>query len=152
MARVGSALRRQAIPLVEAHRQRGHVTGLVTSACEAVACPVAKKLGVDALVATRLVERDGVCTGERILPEPYGAGKRFLAEAFCAEHGVSATDSFAYSDHHSDMPLLEAVGHPVAVNPTRRLRGVAGLRGWSVLDLDQATLPDPAPPEVLLQC
>lgn len=150
--RLGRGLRRQAVPLVEAHRQRGHVTVLVTSACEAVAGPVAEKLGVDALVATRLAAKDGVCTGERVLPEPYGPGKRLLVERFCAEHGVSPKESFAYSDHHSDAPLLEAIGHPVAVNPTRKLRGIAAARGWGVLDLDAAELPDLALPETRFQC
>ena len=145
-------LRRQAIPLVEAHRQQGHLTVLVTSACEPVARPVADKLGVDALVATRLAAKDGICTGARVLPEPYGAGKRLLVERFCAEHGVSPEESFAYSDHHSDAPLLEAIGHPVAVNPTRKLRGIAAARGWAVLDLDAAKLPDLALTEMRFQC
>lgn len=102
------------------------------------------------MVATRLVVMDGICTGACVLPEPYGAGKRLLAERFCVEHGVSPEESFAYSDHHSDAPLLAAVGHPVAVNPTRRLRGIAAARGWSVLDLDAAKLPDLAVKEMRL--
>jgi len=150
--RLGRGLRRQAVSLVEAHRQRGHLTVLVTSACEAVARPVADKLRVDVLVATRLAAENGICTGTRVLPEPYGAGKRLLVEMFCLEHGVSPMQSYACGDHHSDAPLFEAIGHPVAVNPTRKLRGIAAARGWGVLDLDAAELPDLALPETRSQC
>ena len=139
-ARLGRGLRRQAIPLVEAHRQRGHVTVLVTSACEAVARPVADRLRVDALIATRLATKEGVCTGARLLPEPYGAGKRLLAEEFCTDHGLSPEQSFAYGDHFTDVPLLEYVGNPGVVNPSRKLKRCALQRGWPVIDLEGARL------------
>ena len=101
---------------------------------------MAEKLGVDALVATLVSSKDGICTGERVLPEPYGEGKRVLVEKFCVECAVSPEESFAYGDHLSDVPLLEFVGNPGVVNPSRQLKRFALQRRWPVIDLDGAEL------------
>ncbi len=135
-------LRRQASALIQAHRELGHQLVLVTSASEPVARPVAAKLNVDTILATRLVSRGGRYTGDRELPEPYGEDKRTLVERFCAANGVVPEKSFAYSDHHSDRALLEFVGHPVVVHPSRMMRQIALERHWKITSLDGIGVPD----------
>ena len=128
-------IRDRAAALVESHRSRGDLTVLVTSACEPIALPAAEWLGIGAVMATRLLSSEGryVCPLE--LPEPRGMGKRVAAERFCAEHGISVRGSHAYCSGVRDGPLLDLVGHPVAVNPDRRLRRAAQARGWPIIDL-----------------
>ena len=138
---LATRFRRQAVPLIEAFRASGHVIVLITSACEPVAGPVASMLHMDVLLSTRLIAHGGSLTGERELPEPYGSGKCVLVKSLCEEHQLNPRDCFAFTDHHSDASLLDFVGHPVAVNPTRKLRSIAGARGWPVLDLDAPELP-----------
>ena len=134
-------IRRQSVALVAAHQKCGHATVLVTSACELVARPLAARLGFDSIIATRLLTRGGFYTGERELPEPYGTDKRQIVERFCAQHFISPSDSFAYTDHHTDLSLLEFVGHPIAVNPTHTLQSIAETKKWPIVDLDSPAIP-----------
>ena len=122
--------------LVETHRARGHLIVLITSTCHPVARVIATRLQPDTLIATNLVTAAGVFTGERELPEPYSKGKRILVEKFCTERGIIPAECFAYTDHHSDISILEFVGHPTAVNPTKRLTRTCARRGWNVVDLE----------------
>lgn len=140
-SKLAHRIRRQSVALVAAHKKYGHTTVLVTSACELVARPFAAQFGFDAIIATRLHTRDGFYTGERELPEPYGAGKRQIVEKFCEQHSISPRDSFAYTDHHTDLSLLEFVGHPVTVNPTRKLQSIAATKRWPTMDLDSLAVP-----------
>ena len=133
---LASRFRLHAKSLVESHRASGHLVVLITSTCDPVARVIATRLQPDALIATNLVTVAGVFTGERELPEPYGKGKRVLVEKFCAERGLIPAECFAYTDHHSDIPILEFVGHPSAVNPTNRLTRTCARRGWNVVDLE----------------
>jgi putative phosphoserine phosphatase/1-acylglycerol-3-phosphate O-acyltransferase len=142
-------IRRQSVALVAAHQKCGHTTVLVTSACELVARPFAARFGFDAIIATRLLTRDGFYTGERELPEPYGAGKRQIVERFCEQHSISPSESFAYTDHHTDLSLLEFVGHPIAVNPTRKLQAIAATKKWPTMDLDSLAMPTLAFPDIV---
>jgi HAD superfamily hydrolase (TIGR01490 family) len=128
--------RRHAVSILEWHRAQQRTVVLVTSAGEPIARPVAESLAADGVVATRLIQRGGLFTGACEQPEPYFTGKRLLVERFCAERGLSLAHSFAYADHESDLPLLECMGHPIAANPTRKLRRIAAERGWRVVDLD----------------
>ena len=140
-ANLAAGFRRQALPLVEAHRAQGHLIVLLTSACDPIANLVAANLRADALIATRLLVSKDAFTGERELPEPYSDGKRTLVERFCQERKLLAQDCFAYTDHHSDASLLEFVGHPVAANPTTKLQAIAAARGWPQINLDADELP-----------
>lgn len=140
-SKLAHRIRRQSDALVAAHQKCGHTTVLVTSACELVARPFAARFGFDAIIATRLLTRDGFYTGERALPEPYGGGKRQIVERFCEQHSITPSDSFAYTDHHSDLSLLEFVGHPFAVNPTRKLQSIAATKKWPTMDLDSLAVP-----------
>lgn len=138
---LGRRVRRHSAALISKHRKCGHVTILVTSACEIVARPIGSQLGFDVIIATRLPANNGIFTGGRELPEPYAEGKRQVVANYCASNRISPSDSFAYADHHSDLPILEFVGHPVATNPTARLHSVARARNWPVLDLDSGEIP-----------
>ena len=83
-------------------------------------------------VCTHLVSEDGRLTGEVMPPVCYGPGKVVWGERFAAEHGVDLSASYFYTDSISDLPLLERVGQPVAVNPDPRLRRLARKRGWPI--------------------
>jgi HAD superfamily hydrolase (TIGR01490 family) len=145
-------IRRQSVTLVAAHQKCGHTTVLVTSACELVARPLAARLGFDAVIATRLLAHGGFYTGERELPEPYGTGKRQIVERFCAQNSIFPSDSFAYTDHHTDLSLLEFVGHPIAVNPTHKLQAIAETKKWPIVDLDSSAMPPVAFPNIARSC
>jgi HAD superfamily hydrolase (TIGR01490 family) len=118
---------------VAEHRARGHVVGIVSASTQYVVEPMAIHLGIPGLfVCTHLESEDGRLTGRIKQPACYGAGKVVWAERFAAQQMVDLAESFFYTDSISDLPLLERVGHPVAVNPDPRLRRLARSRGWPV--------------------
>jgi phosphoserine phosphatase len=110
-------------------------------------------LGVDRVVATRMVVEDGAYTGE-IDFYAYGEGKAEAMRELASEHGYDLGASYAYSDSMTDLPMLAAVGHPTAVNPDKALRKVAAERGWPVREFRRPvrmrsripTLPTPPGP------
>ena len=118
---------------IDEHARRGHVVALLTAATPYVARPVAHALGLgDSYVCTRLEVADGLLTGRCVEPICYGPGKVHWARAFAAERGCDLGESFFYTDSYTDLAMLQAVGHPVAVNPDRRLRRHARRQGWPV--------------------
>jgi HAD superfamily hydrolase (TIGR01490 family) len=118
---------------VAEHRAQGHVVGIVSASTQYVVEPMAAHLGIPGLfVCTHLENEDGHLTGRIKLPACYGSGKVVWAERFAAEQGVDLAASYFYTDSISDLPLLERVAHPVAVNPDPRLRRLARARGWPV--------------------
>ena len=122
----------EAIELIGSHRDAGRRVYLVSASPEEIVLPLARHLGVDDAIATRArVDADGKYTGE---VEFYSAGIHKV-EAITAEadrHDLDLGASFAYSDSVTDLPLLEAVGHPVAVNPDKALLREAENRGWEI--------------------
>lgn len=141
----------EAVALIEEHRSAGRDVVLVSSSGEEVVGPIGQLLGVDHVIATRLRVEDGCYTGE-IAFYAFGPHKAEAIRALAAERGYDLAASSAYSDSLTDLPMLEAVGHPTAVNPDRALRKVAAERGWPVLDFQRPVrlrdrLPRvPAPP------
>ncbi|HSR29947.1 MAG TPA: HAD family hydrolase [Anaerolineae bacterium] len=118
---------------VAEHREQGHVLALVSASTQYVVEPMAAYLGFPGqFVCTRLVSENGHLTGEVVPPVCYGPGKVVWAERFAKEHGVDLSVSTFYTDSVSDLPLLERVGFPVAVNPDPRLRRLARRRGWPI--------------------
>ncbi len=118
---------------VEEHKAQGHTVALLTASTLYAARPVAESLGLGAnVICTRLEVSDGIFTGRCIEPICYGPGKVYWAEVFAAEHGLDLAASYFYTDSYTDLAMLEAVAHPVAVNPDLRLRRLAGQRGWPV--------------------
>jgi HAD superfamily hydrolase (TIGR01490 family) len=119
--------------LVAAHRQAGHLTIIATSATRYLAEPLAEEIGIERFLVSRLVVRDGIFTGEAVRPLCYGAGKLHWARELAASAGVDLGASYFYTDSITDLPLLDAVGHPRIVHPDPRLRRLAQRRGWPVL-------------------
>ncbi len=93
--------------------------------------PLAELLGVD-LDCAHLLVRDGRLTGDLQSPPAAGEARATLLQTYAERHGLDLAASFAYADAISDLPMLEAVGIPVVVNPDARLSQVAGQRGWRV--------------------
>jgi HAD superfamily hydrolase (TIGR01490 family) len=118
---------------VAEHRARGEVVAIVTGANPYFARPLARRLGIDHIVASEFeVGADGRFTGRLVDPLCFGRGKvarsRRLAEAL----GFRLEESTFYSDSYTDLPLLEVVRTAVVVNPDPRLSGIARRRGWRV--------------------
>jgi HAD superfamily hydrolase (TIGR01490 family) len=123
----------EAADLIEAHRAAGREIVIVSSSGAEMVEPIGEMLGVHRVVATRMVTVDGRYTGE-IDFYAYGENKAAAMREVAAEKGWDLADCWAYSDSVTDLPMLEAVGHPTAVNPDRGLRKIAAERGWPVLE------------------
>jgi HAD superfamily hydrolase (TIGR01490 family) len=121
----------EAVQLFAEHRAAGRDIVIVSSSGEEVVEPIGQMLGVDHVVATRMVVVDGCYTGE-IGFYAYGEGKAVAMRELAAQHGYELADCHAYSDSVTDLPMLELVGHPTAVNPDKALRRAAVERGWPV--------------------
>lgn len=113
------------------HQAQGQRVVLISASTQFAVKPVADYLHVDFL-CTRLIDHDDQLTGEVVDPPCYAAGKVVWARRYAAEHGASLSDAYLYTDSYSDLPLLEVIGHPVAVNPDSRLKRLARKRGWPI--------------------
>jgi HAD superfamily hydrolase (TIGR01490 family) len=124
----------QTIGALDSHRRDGCAAFILSASPLHLITPAAQCLGVADVFGTELeVDSSGRVTGK---PAPHvfiGERKRETVLRLAAERDLDLAASFAYSDHHADLPFLEAVGHPVAVHPTRKLAAVAVERGWKVL-------------------
>jgi HAD superfamily hydrolase (TIGR01490 family) len=126
--------------LVEQHRERGEPVYIVSATLQEIVEAIADELGFDGALGTVCEVRDGAYTGKalRALHAENKAGcVRELAEA----QGYDLEECTAYSDSHTDLPFLETVGHPVAVNPDRELRRAAAERGWPILEFSGSAYP-----------
>ncbi|MFB7780879.1 HAD family hydrolase [Streptomyces bauhiniae] len=124
----------EAASLIEEHHTAGRDVVIVSTSGAEVVEPIGELLGADRVVATRLVVgEDGCFTGE-VEYYAYGPTKAEAIRELAASEGYDLDRSFAYSDSATDVPMLQAVGHPYAVNPDRALRREAVSRGWPVLE------------------
>lgn len=124
-----------AIALVEADRRQGFHPVLVTGELDFALQPVVRYFGFARLISNSLVYVHGAATGEVAPPLIAEREKVAAMIALCREYHAEPAQSKAYSDSFSDVPMLEAVGIPAAVNPDRRLKRLAVKRGWPILDL-----------------
>jgi HAD superfamily hydrolase (TIGR01490 family) len=123
---------RESLDLMEWHRKMGRPVYLVSSSPEEVVLPIGRLLGVDGVIATRSkVDGGGRYVGELDF-YCYGPHKVTALQKLAADNGLDLAESWAYSDSITDLPMLEAVGHPVAANPDRDLRRIAAQRGWTI--------------------
>jgi HAD superfamily hydrolase (TIGR01490 family) len=120
--------------VIEAHHANGDRTYLVTAAPVDVARRIAVYLGMDGALGTRVECLDGVYTGKLLGPVLHGRAKLDAVQALAVEEQLDLSASSAYSDSMNDRPLLEGVGHPVAVNPDRMLKRLAAENAWPVQD------------------
>ena len=116
---------------IREHKRAGHRVLLLTGALDLVVEPLAELLEVE-VDSAHLLVRDGRLTGDLEKPPPAGEARGFLLEEYALANGVDLAESFAYADSLSDLPMLEMVGTPVAVNPDPRLSQLAGQRGWRI--------------------
>ncbi|MGH7776849.1 MAG: HAD family hydrolase, partial [Candidatus Dormibacterales bacterium] len=116
---------------IREHKRAGHRVLLLTGALDVVVEPLAEMLDVEVDCA-HLMVRDGLLTGDLESPPPAGEARSALLAAYASARGLDLEASFAYADSISDLPMMEAVGTPVAVNPDARLSAVSGQRGWRV--------------------
>ncbi len=121
----------EAVELFGHHRAAGREVVLVSSSGEEVVGPIGEMLGVDRVIATRMVVQDGYYTGE-IAFYAYGQNKELAIREYAAGRGWDLADCYAYSDSATDLPMLSVVGHPVAVNPDKALRRAAAERDWEI--------------------
>jgi HAD superfamily hydrolase (TIGR01490 family) len=124
----------EAASLIEEHHTAGRDVVIVSTSGAEVVEPIGELLGADRVVATRMVVgEDGCFTGE-VEYYAYGPTKAEAVRELAASEGYDLARCYAYSDSATDVPMLESVGHPHAVNPDRALRREAVTRGWPVLD------------------
>lgn len=119
--------------LLQRHRARGEAVYIVSATLQEIVQHIADDLGFDGAIGSTCEIVDGRYTG-RTLRAAHGAGKADALRELAAREGFDLAASTAYSDSHTDVPFLEAVGHPVAANPDRKLRRIAAERGWPVVD------------------
>jgi HAD superfamily hydrolase (TIGR01490 family) len=144
----------EAVSLIEEHKAAGRRVVIVSSSGEEVVAPIGEMVGADEVVATRMVVADGRYTGD-IEFYAYGEHKATAMREVAERHGWDLADCYAYSDSFTDLPMLEVVGHPYAVNPDKALRRVAAEQGWPILEFRRpvslasrlaARTPRPSPP------
>lgn len=124
--------------LVNRHLASADLVAVITATNSFVTAPIAREFGIPHLIATDPEEVDGRFTGEVAGTPCFREGKVTRIEQFLAERGTTLErldDSWFYSDSHNDLPLLEKVRHPVAVDPDPILRAEAEARGWPVISL-----------------
>jgi HAD superfamily hydrolase (TIGR01490 family) len=127
----------QMLAIAWEHQDAGRPVFIVTAATQDTAEMIAHVLGFDGGLGTPLEAVDGLYTGRLAGPFAYREGKPQLIRALADAEGFDLGESYAYSDSESDLPMLRAVGHPVAVNPDGPLARVAREEGWDVLRFDR---------------
>jgi len=133
--RIRPIIRAKAVDLIASHA--GATRAIVTATNRFITGPIAVALGIDQLIATDIEEVDGAFTGKPRGTPSFREGKIACVDEWLAARGHRLADyeSWFYSDSHNDLPLLERVNHPVAVDPDATLRAEAERRGWSILSL-----------------
>src|SRR5262245_64757223 len=145
LARMGVDVLAGVLPLVYrevldeayAHQDAGRPVYIVTAASQELADVLAHVLVLDGGIGMRSEVRDGVYTGKPAGPFTYREGKAEAIRELAASEGLDLGESYAYSDSESDLPMLRAVGHPVAVNPDKALEKVAREEGWRIMRFDK---------------
>ena len=127
----------QMLEEVREHQDAGRPAYIVTAASQEMVEVLATVLAMDGAIGTRSEVRDGVYTGRLAGPFVYGEGKADALREFASREGIDLSRSWAYSDSVSDLPMLRAVGHPVAVNPDAGLEEVSRREGWEILRFEK---------------
>lgn len=125
----------EAVALIEEHQQAGHDVIIISAGGYEIVKPIGDLLGVDHVVATQLEVADGRFTGQLEF-YAYADNKAAAMRELASRHGYDLHESFAYTDSITDAPMLEAVGHPYAVNPDKQLRQLAVENQWPILVFD----------------
>lgn len=133
--RVRPYLRTDVMEILRDHQSKDHLVALVSGSPQQVLDSIAADLGIEHALGTSLEVKDGRYTGSMTGPLSMGAGKIAAIEDWSAEASLDIdwSSSFAYGDGRGDIPLLEKVGHPVAVYPDEVLKAAAEERGWQII-------------------
>lgn len=134
----------EARELIRAHRAAGHHVVIISASAAVLVDIIAEELGVEHVIATELAEEDGRFTGE-VLFYCKGPNKAAALERTAAAEDIDLRASYAYSDSATDIPMLEKVGHPVAVNPDRQLKRHALAHEWDIRSFKDPVPLLPAP-------
>lgn len=121
--------------LVEDHRNRGHQLLIITATNKFITGPIAQKLGFDELIACEAEQVDGLYTGEPKGVPSYHAGKVTRLLGWLDGRAATLDNAWFYSDSHNDLPLLEMIDNPVAVDPDEKLRAHAAGADWPIISL-----------------
>lgn len=121
--------------LIDNHRSQNHTLMIITATNAFITAPIAQRLGIDILIATTPEQKNGAYTGDIVGIPCYREGKVERLNAWLADNNETLRGSYFYSDSHNDLPLLQRVDHPVAVDPDDTLRQYAENHGWLVLGL-----------------
>jgi HAD superfamily hydrolase (TIGR01490 family) len=130
-------LYREVLDEAYAHQDAGRPAYIVTAASQEIAELLAHVLVLDGGIGVRSEVKDGVYTGRPDGPFTYREGKVDAMREVAEREGFDLDASYAYSDSESDLPMMRAVGHPVAVNPDHELERVAREEGWRVMRFDK---------------
>jgi HAD superfamily hydrolase (TIGR01490 family) len=133
LPRLTSRVRPESRKLIRMHHDAGRDTWIVSASPQEIVQPLADLLGMTGAIATKPMVIEGHYTDQIDGPFVYGVGKVEAITKLAADRGYDLRASYAYSDSISDLPMLESVGHPVAVNPDGQLEDVAHERGWPVV-------------------
>ena len=125
----------RAVELVNHHQQLNHQLLVITSTLEFIAAPIVQRLGIPHLIAPVPEKIDGHFTGKILGTASFQEGNVIRLKEWLKGRKLTLTDSYFYTDSHNDMPLLEVVDHPVAVNPDPKLKRTAEQRGWKTISL-----------------
>ena len=126
-------IRPESQALLDMHHEAGRDVYIVSASPVEIVGELAAALEMEGGLGTQSEIIDGVYTGRLAAPFCYGEGKAEVARRLVAERGYDLAQCYAYSDSSTDLPMLEAVGYPSAVNPDRALRKIAVERGWPIL-------------------
>jgi len=130
-------VRREARGLIDLHRDAGRDTYIVSASPVEIVSRFASEMAMTGGLGTVAEVRDGIYTGELAEPFCYGDGKAHAIEQIADEMGYDLSRSYAYTDSAGDLPMLDAVGHPVAVNPDHMLETIAYHRGWPIVEFSR---------------
>ena len=117
---------------VLSHQARGHAVALLSGSLSLLLAPIQEELGADWLIATELQRQKGRFTGAIAGLHPRGPNKLRLLQELSRAHGFDLSQTYAYGDHIQDSYLLRSIGHPVAVNPSWRLKRQARQHHWPI--------------------
>ncbi|MDE0012094.1 MAG: HAD-IB family hydrolase [Candidatus Poribacteria bacterium] len=118
--------------LIHVHRSEGRPVILMSGSLSFLVQPFHEHFQTDLMVSHQLEVVNGRFTGQRVGLHPFAENKAKLAQQLATEHGFDLSASYAYGNHHTDAHKLELFGHPVAVNPDRKLRQIATEKGWQM--------------------
>jgi HAD superfamily hydrolase (TIGR01490 family) len=130
----------ETVRLAKDHIAEGREVWLVTAAPQELGDVIAKRLGLTGAIGTKVERKNGILTGQLVGKPIHGPTKRVAIKELAKARNLSLKKSYAYSDSHNDLPMLTAVGHPVAVNPDKILTRYAKAADWPIYDFKKREL------------